>query len=59
VRHTESRFRYGQDHPLGYLITFRTHASWLHRDGRSSVDREHNIFGTTMPPVTRPTGIGI
>jgi len=50
IRHTESGYRYGQDHPGGYLITFRTYASWLHGDSRGSVDREHNIFGTAMLP---------
>ena len=32
--------------PLAYFITFRTYASWLHGDERSSVDREHHIYGT-------------
>jgi hypothetical protein len=34
--------------PLGYFITFRTYASWLHGDERGSVDRTHNRFGTPM-----------
>jgi REP element-mobilizing transposase RayT len=34
--------------PLGYFITFRTYASWLHGDDRGSVDRKHNRFGTPM-----------
>lgn len=50
MRRTEPGFRYGQDHPAGYLITFRTHASWLHGDSRGSVDRKHNVFGTAMLP---------
>ncbi len=50
MRHSESGFRHGQDHPVGYLITFRTYASWLHGDSRGSVDREHNVFGTAMLP---------
>ena len=32
--------------PLGYLITFRAHGTWLHGDKRGSVDRFHNRFGT-------------
>src|SRR5687768_17434555 len=33
--------------PLAYLITFRTHGTWLHGDQRSSVDRhERNVFGS-------------
>ncbi|MGQ0541474.1 MAG: transposase [Blastocatellia bacterium] len=35
------------DRPLAYFITFRTHGTWLHCDGRKSVDRHgKNIFGT-------------
>jgi len=37
--------------PLGYLITFRTHGTWLHGDERGSVDRFHNRYGTPdIPP---------
>ena len=32
--------------PLAYLITFNTYGSWLHGDGRGSVDRFHNRYGT-------------
>ena len=32
--------------PLGYLITFRAHGTWLHGDVRGSVDRFHNRYGT-------------
>lgn len=33
-------------YPLAYLITFRTYGTWLHGDGRSSVDRHgRNIYG--------------
>ena len=32
------------DIPLAYLITFRTHATWLHGDERGSVDRFHNRY---------------
>jgi REP element-mobilizing transposase RayT len=32
---------------LAYLITFSTYGSWLHGDERGSVDREHNVFGTS------------
>ena len=33
--------------PLAYLITIRTFGTWLHGDGRGSVDRHgKNIYGT-------------
>jgi len=33
--------------PLAYLITIRTHGTWLHGDERGSVDRHgQNIYGT-------------
>ena len=39
--------------PLGYLITFRAHGTWLHGDARGSVDRFHNRHGTPdIPPNT-------
>lgn len=31
--------------PLAYLITFRTHGTWLHGDVRGSVDRKQNVYG--------------
>lgn len=31
--------------PLAYLITFRTHGTWLHGDIRGAVDRKHNHYG--------------
>lgn len=36
------------ERPLGYLITFRTYGTWLHGDGRTSVDRHNgkNQYGT-------------
>ncbi|CAN5181289.1 hypothetical protein BH20ACI2_BH20ACI2_03550 [soil metagenome] len=35
------------DYPLAYLITFRTHGTWLHGDQRRSVDRHgRHTFGT-------------
>ena len=37
--------------PLGYLITFRTHGTWLHGDARGSIDRFHNRYGT--PDIAR------
>lgn len=40
--------------PLGYLITFRAHGTWLHGDDRGSVDRFHNRYGTPdIPPNER------
>ena len=32
--------------PLGYLITFRSHGTWLHGDSRGAVDRYRNRYGT-------------
>jgi len=34
------------DFPLAYLITFRCYGTWLHGDGRGSMDRKHNIYRT-------------
>jgi len=34
--------------PTGYLITFRSYGTWLHGDGRGSVDRFHRTYGTPM-----------
>ena len=39
--------------PLAYLITFRGYGTWLHGDGRGSVDRFHNIYGTPRIPRNR------
>jgi len=30
--------------PLAYLITFRCHGTWLHGDGRGSIDRFHKRY---------------
>ena len=38
------------DTPLAYLITFRCYGTWLHGDGRGSVDRSHNRFGSPYAP---------
>jgi REP element-mobilizing transposase RayT len=34
------------DTPLAYLISFRTHGTWLHGDNRGSIDRYHNSYGS-------------
>ena len=34
------------DIPLAVFFTIRCYGTWLHRDERGSVDREHNIYGT-------------
>ena len=40
--------------PLAYLITFRSHGTWLHGDLRGSVDRFRNSYGTPrIPPDAR------
>ena len=36
--------------PLAYFITWTCRGTWLHGDGRGSVDREHNAYGTAMIP---------
>ena len=37
--------------PLGYLITFRCYGTWLHGDGRGSIDRRnYNRYGTPDMP---------
>ncbi len=37
----------GNDRPLAYFITFRTHGTWLHGDQRGAVDRHgRNIYGS-------------
>ena len=36
--------------PLGYLVTFRGHGTWLHGDSRGSVDRLHNRYGSPLIP---------
>ena len=37
------------DRPLAYFLTFTTYGTWLHGDGRGSVDREHNQPGEPWP----------
>ncbi len=39
------------DHPLAYLITFRTYGTWLHGDERGSIDRYHNQYKGPRVPV--------
>lgn len=34
--------------PFAYLITFTTYGTWLHGRDPGSVDREHNIPGTSL-----------
>lgn len=36
--------------PLAYFISFRCYGTWLHGDGRGSVDRFHNAYGTPRLP---------
>ena len=40
--------------PLGYLITFRAHGTWLHGDSRGSVDRFRNCYGSPRIPEDVP-----
>jgi hypothetical protein len=42
--------------PLGYLLTWRTHGTWLHGGARGCVDRQHNEYGT---PVLGPNAARI
>jgi REP element-mobilizing transposase RayT len=37
-------------YPLAYLITFTTYGTWLHGDGRGSIDRNHNKYGDEFLP---------
>jgi REP element-mobilizing transposase RayT len=32
--------------PLAYLVTFRCYGTWVHGDGRGSMDRTHNVYGS-------------
>ena len=43
------------DFPLAYLITFRSYGTWVHGDGRGSMDRKHNIYGT--PKIARNSNL--
>ena len=38
------------DTPLAFLITVRTYGTWLHGDGRGSVDRFMNKYGSPRIP---------
>jgi len=33
--------------PLAYFISFRCYGTWLHGDPRGSMDRKHNVYGTS------------
>jgi REP element-mobilizing transposase RayT len=35
---------------MAYLITFRCYGTWLHGDGRGSIDRYNNCYGTPFIP---------
>jgi len=39
--------------PLAYLITFRCYGTWLHGDGRGSIDRLHNQYQTPYLPANK------
>jgi REP element-mobilizing transposase RayT len=40
---------FNEDHtPLAYLITFRCYGTWLHGEGKGSVDRHHNRYGAPV-----------
>ena len=32
--------------PRAYFLTWTCHGTWLHGDGRGSIDRDHNQYGT-------------
>jgi len=40
------------DIPLAYLISFRTHGTWLHGNERGSTDRFQNIYRTPHIPAS-------
>jgi hypothetical protein len=33
--------------PLAYFISFRCYGTWVHGDQRGSMDRQHNVYGTS------------
>ncbi|HVF43751.1 MAG TPA: transposase [Pyrinomonadaceae bacterium] len=42
------------DMPLAFLFTFRCYGTWLHGDGRGSIDRLHNRYQSPyLPPDER------
>ena len=43
-----------EDIPLAYFITFRAYGTWLHGDGRGSVDRHHNRIGSPLIAPNEP-----
>ena len=48
---THPHREFNEEHvPQGYLITFRCYGTWLHGDGRGSVDRFHNRYGSPLIP---------
>ena len=48
---THPHREFNEEHvPRGYLITFRCYGTWLHGDGRGSVDRFHNRYGSPLIP---------
>jgi REP element-mobilizing transposase RayT len=48
---TRSHTEFNDNHtPIAYLITFRAYGTWLHGDGRGSVDRFHRVYGAPMLP---------
>src|SRR5437870_2284739 len=45
---------FNNDHvPMGYLLTFRSYGTWLHGDGRGSVDKFHSAYGSPFLPANR------
>ena len=45
--HSDMRDFDDKEFPLAYLISFRTYGTWLHGDKRGSMDRKHNVYGTS------------
>ena len=46
VEHYEKTMWNDTDEPLAIFITFRTYGTWLPGDGRGTVNRFHNKYGT-------------
>jgi REP element-mobilizing transposase RayT len=41
-----------RSHPVGYLITFTTYGTWMHGDGRGSVDFRNCAYGAPLLPAS-------
>ncbi len=49
----------GVSEPVGFLITWTCYGTWLYGDDRGSVDRDHNVPGTTFLSANPRRVVGI